>query len=59
MGVLVNLTSLVVPSGVTQFTITITCSVNLTAIGLDDLSAPLSRLYELPSSATTSISVKL
>lgn len=59
MGLLVNLTAMSVPSGESRFSIKITCSVNLTAIGLEDLPASLSRLYEIPSSATTTISVRL
>ena len=60
MGLVVNLTSLSVSSGETRFSIKITCSVNLTAIGLDSLPrSRLPHLYELPSSATTSISVQL
>lgn len=59
MGVIVNLTSLSMPAGTNNFHITITCGLNLTAVGLDNPPASLSRLHELPSDASTKITVRL
>ena len=60
MGVMVNLTA-IDPGYISdrRFSIKITCGVNLTAVGLVNPPPNLSRIYELPKSASTTISVSL
>ncbi|CAI8006958.1 hypothetical protein GBAR_LOCUS4989 [Geodia barretti] len=59
MALVVNLTTIPESTLNRDFSIEITCGINLTAVGLANPPAELSRLYELPRSSSVTISVKL
>lgn len=60
MGLIVNLTAANPPPNQLRFDITITCSVDYSALGMVKPSAEvLKRIYEIPLDATTIVQFRL
>ena len=59
MGLVVNLTAINDYPVSNSFSIEITCGIDLSVVGLTNLPADPSRLYEIPRDASVSISVEL